>query len=74
MSNSPRLKTLNPFACPVLGPGVQAVDVESRIDMVKKFTLYECEQALQLPDLQATVRRAIERRMKRCRAAVRKDQ
>lgn len=72
MSNSPRLKTLNPFACPSLGPGTQIFAATDRIAAVKEFTLYECEQALQLPDLQLTVRRAIERRMKRCRAATRK--
>jgi hypothetical protein len=36
--------------------------------MVKKFDASQCRAALKLPDLQATVRQAIERRLKKVKA------
>lgn len=63
------MSTKNPFACPFLGDGVQIVDAKDRVEAVKKFTLHECEAALQQPGLQTTVLRAIDRRMKQCEAA-----
>jgi hypothetical protein len=49
---------------PRLGPNVQTVDAAGRIESVKKFDAKQCRAALKLPDLQATVRQAIERRQK----------
>lgn len=42
-----------------------ATSAGDRIRMVKKFGPEECQQALQLPDLQATVRQAVERRQRK---------
>jgi len=45
------------------GKPVEAIDVESRLHRVKKFSRRELLAALEVPDLQKTVRRAIERRL-----------
>lgn len=58
------MSTSNPFACPQLGPGFQIVDDHERIQAVKEFDAAQCRAALELPDLQATVRQAIERRLR----------
>ncbi len=55
----------NPFLMPSLGPGVQTIDSADRIAASKNFNIAECRAALQLPDLQKTVRQAIERRLKK---------
>lgn len=63
---------MNPFSCPNLGRGVQTVAAADRMELVKKFDASQCRAALKLPDLQATVRQAIERRLKRLEAGRRK--
>lgn len=55
----------NPFLCPEYGRDVQTVDVAGRVEHVKHFNTAQCRAALKLPDLQATVRQAIERRLRR---------
>ncbi len=57
----------NPFVTGHV-PGVgdmQAADVESRLDLVARFNAAKCRAALQMPDLQKTVRRAVERRLRK---------
>jgi len=56
---------MNPFLCPALGPGVQTVDAASRIEACKTFDAAQCRAALKVSGLQATVRQAIERRLRR---------
>jgi len=63
----------NPFACPFLGDSAQIVDAKDRVEAVKKFTLHECQAALQVPGLQATVLLAIDRRLTQCAKATRKS-
>lgn len=58
----------NPFRRPRLGPNVQAVDAQSRLDMVKGFGPEELRQVLALPGVQQTVRQAAERRLKKLEA------
>lgn len=58
----------NPFLMPSLGPGVQTIDSAGRIMAVKNFNAAQCRAALKLPDLQATVRQAIERRLRKLKA------
>lgn len=55
----------NPFLCPVLGPSVEAIDVASRIEIVKELDAEECHAALKVPGLQKIVRQAVERRLRR---------
>jgi hypothetical protein len=43
----------------------EIVDAESRLEAVKSFSKMDCRAALKMPDLQKTVRLAIERRLKR---------
>lgn len=62
----------NPFGCHLLGRNAQIVDAQGRIAAVKKFTLHECQAALQVPGLQATVLLAIDRRLTQCAKATRK--
>jgi hypothetical protein len=50
---------------PRLGPNVETVDAAGRIEAVTKFDVKQCRAALKLPGLQATVRQAIERRLKK---------
>jgi hypothetical protein len=59
---------MNPFSSPNFGRGVQTVAAADRIEMVKKFDASQCRAALKLPDLQATVRQAVERRLKKVKA------
>ena len=55
----------NPFLCPPgYGRGVQTVSAVDRVEAVKDFDASQCRAALRLPDLQATVRQAIERRLR----------
>ncbi len=57
----------NPFrkrAYGIFGGHVEAVDAVSRIDMVRSFNPFKCNAALRVPGLQATVRQAIERRLR----------
>ena len=54
----------NPFLCPEYGPGVQTIDAADRLTEVKDFNAAQCRAALKLPDLQGTVRQAIERRLR----------
>ncbi len=42
---------------------IQALTVDDRLLMVRGFSLVKCLQALRAPGLQATVRRAVRRRM-----------
>jgi ParB family chromosome partitioning protein len=60
--------TQNPFLC-YFNDGVEThqaenISAEDRIDAVRKFNAAECEAALVLPDLQKTVKTAIERRIR----------
>jgi hypothetical protein len=55
----------NPFEVDVCGTKAESVDVGSRLYAVKSFSKNDCRAALKLPDLQKTVRMAIERRLKR---------
>ncbi len=54
----------NPFRKRACGRHVEAVDAVSRIDMVRSFNPFKCGAALRVPGLQATVRQAIERRLR----------
>jgi len=65
--------TRNPFLFCLLSDGteVQIGDAAGRIDAVKKFGTTECLDALALPGLQSTVKKAIQRRL---RALDRADQ
>lgn len=58
----------NPFRIPRLGPTVQAIDAQSRLDMVKRFGPEELRRVLALPGVQKTVRQAAERRLKKLEA------
>ena len=49
---------------PITGGPIGAVDVASRIKMVQAFNRNQCMQAMQLPDLQETVRAAVARRLR----------
>jgi len=42
-----------------------AASATDRMAALRRFTIAECETALQLPDLQGTVRRALEARVRR---------
>ena len=55
---------MNPFASSV-HPGSQWVDADSRLECVKEFSAEQCRAALKLPDLQKSVRLAIERRLRK---------
>ena len=54
----------NPFLTPEYGPGVQTTAAADRITKVKDFNTAQCRAALKVSDLQATVRQAIERRLR----------
>ena len=41
------------------------VTVDDRLDMVKKFNVAQCRAALKLPYIQKTVRKALERRLRK---------
>lgn len=61
---------LGPFTTgQVDGRPVGHTDVQGRLGMVRSFTRYECEQALAMPNLQATVRKAVERQLRRHKKA-----
>lgn len=47
------------------GHETMAVTVEDRLDMVKRFDLDQCCAALKLEDLQSTVVKAVERRIRK---------
>lgn len=57
---------LGPFATTILDDKTISgvVDVEGRLSMVKQFGLRDCYRALEVNGLQATVRKAVERRIK----------
>lgn len=61
-------QAINPFRIPRLGPTVQAIDAQSRLNMVKEFGTEELRAVMGLPDVQKTVRRAAERRLKKLEA------
>lgn len=52
---------MNPFAH---RNGSQAIDVESRKAMVRRFTREQCPAALEIEGLQITVEAAIRRRLR----------
>lgn len=57
----------NPFLTqvnPITGTPMGAVTVADRIAMARKFTRRQCMQALALPDLAASVRAAVSRRLR----------
>ncbi|WP_437880871.1 hypothetical protein [Pseudomonas sp. LRF_L74] len=51
------------------GHDCYCMTVEDRVQRVAEFDLAACDAALQIEGLQATVRKAIERRIKRLEAA-----
>lgn len=60
----------NPFECEPIRFGRKLIrpvetGVEGRLQRVQRFTATECRAALKLPDLQKTVRVAIERRLRK---------
>jgi N-acetylmuramic acid 6-phosphate (MurNAc-6-P) etherase len=56
----------NPFRCPsVYQKNAEHVDATSRLELVKAFSEEQCRAALEVKDLQKTVRIAIERRLRR---------
>ncbi|WP_018935690.1 MULTISPECIES: hypothetical protein [unclassified Thioalkalivibrio] len=57
----------NPFARydETLGREIQTVDTDSRRQMVDRFTLEECRDALEVPGLQKTVRARVESRVRK---------
>lgn len=55
----------NPFVTGhVDGHETMAMAVEDRLDMVKRFDLQQCREALQVEHLQGTVTKAVERRIR----------
>lgn len=48
-----------------LGHKFYLVDAKSRIEAIRTFNKAQCDAALVLPDLQATVRQALGRRLQR---------
>jgi hypothetical protein len=59
----------NPFQMELGGYGCETVDAGGRLEAVKSFSKMDCRAALKMPDLQKTVRQAIERRLKRMESA-----
>lgn len=55
---------MNPFLCEEYGPGVEELGAEARIRRVRDFSIGQCQEARKLPDLQRSVRVAIERRLR----------
>lgn len=49
---------------PHTGEPMGVVSTDDRRQMVRGFTREQCEEALQLPGLQRTVRQAVERRLR----------
>jgi hypothetical protein len=45
------------------GRSIRAFDVQTKLDMVKRFNLQQCWAALATEQLQKTVKRALERRI-----------
>jgi hypothetical protein len=63
MSTDPNL---GPFITGRFGDTVYgAVSVDDRVRMVRGFTTEQCLQALRMPNLQTSVREAVERRMRK---------
>lgn len=61
---------MNPFETGQVTPRgirLQYSSADERIARVREFTADQCRAALALPDLQKTVRAAIERRLKKLR-------
>ena len=61
------MSSLGPFATethPEFGE-IGTTDVAGRIQMVKEFDRDQCMQAMQMSELQATVRAAVARRLRR---------
>lgn len=66
MSTFQQRRKANPFLSNHV-PGIgdaEAVDVETRLERVKNFSESQCRAALKRDGLQATVRKAIERRLR----------
>jgi hypothetical protein len=64
---------LDPFLCRIKnwrGDYCGAVDVVSRLSMVGTFDELQCYRALQVAGLQATVRTAIERRLRKLQKGI----
>ena len=57
---------MNPFETGQVynGHRLQHCDAQDRITCVKEFNAAQCRAALALPDLQKTVRTAVERRLR----------
>jgi len=59
---------MNPFLTEIrnfVGERCAALSADERIRMVQTFDAAQCRAALALPDLQKTVRLALERRLRR---------
>ena len=60
------MSSSNPFSSKIPGhPEIQAVDAASRIRMVDRFTIKQCNAALQIRGLQKTVVLALFRRVRK---------
>ena len=55
----------NPFMVNICGQVCQTCDCEGRIRMVQNFNRAECHAALKLACLQKTVKKALERRLRK---------
>lgn len=53
--------------------GLAWVDAESRLEAVKRFSIFQCRDALKVRNLQKTVRIAIERRIRKLQEKIAAD-
>lgn len=63
---------MNPFTSSITGfygRPVQEITAEGRVRMAAGFNRADCDAALKLPDLQKTVRTALERRLRQLKRA-----
>ena len=60
----------NPFKAGIPGhPQAQTIDAESRVRLVRDFSLDQCNLALLIPGLQKTVLAAVQRRVRQLKKA-----
>ena len=63
---------MNPFTSPITGfygRPLEETSAEGRVRMAAGFNRADCDAALKLPDLQKTVRTAVERRLRQLKRA-----
>lgn len=59
---------MNPFLTNIVGFDGERIEergADDRVRMIESFNIPQCEAALRLPDIQKTVRRALERRLRK---------